>query len=245
MLAQNNLAFANDIRISLPVLAATAWLALAAGVVMGAYPALQGSRTDIVSVLRDGGRTMAGALGSHRARARSSTAQVAVSLVLLIGAGLLVTSFAKLRSQPTGFDSTHDLRRRRQSAAGALSRSRRAGPLLAAARRRTANAPGVERAALAQTPPLSGGFTRAPYALAEGAMPPLNERPLGLTVSVTPGYFATMQHSAAGRPRFHRTRHRRRAARRDRVAGDRAKARRRTADCSAAASSWARRAAAR
>ena len=104
MLAQNNLAFANDIRISVPVLAATALLALGAGVVMGLYPAVQGSRSDIVSVLRDGGRTIAGALGSHRARRAIVMAQVAVSLVLLIGAGLLVTSFAKLRSQPTGYD---------------------------------------------------------------------------------------------------------------------------------------------
>ncbi len=107
VLAQNNLAFANDIRVSVPVLAATALLALGAGVVMGLYPALQGSRSDIVSVLRDGGRTISGALGSYRARRAIVMAQVAVSLVLLIGAGLLVTSFAKLRSQPTGFDSSN------------------------------------------------------------------------------------------------------------------------------------------
>ena len=74
---------------------------------MGLYPAVQGSRSDIVSVLRDGGRTIAGALGSHRARRAIVMAQVALSLVLLIGAGLLVTSFAKLRNQRTGFDSTN------------------------------------------------------------------------------------------------------------------------------------------
>ena len=51
---------------------------------------------------------------------------------------------------------------------------------------------GVERAALMATPPLGAGFTRSPYALNEGAVPPLNERPLGLTTSVTPGYFATL-----------------------------------------------------
>ncbi|HEX4913291.1 MAG TPA: ADOP family duplicated permease, partial [Vicinamibacterales bacterium] len=192
VLAQNNLAFANDIRISLPVLAATALLALGAGVVMGLYPAVQGSRSDIVSVLRDGGRTIAGALGSHRARYVIVTAQVAVSLVLLIGAALLVASFAKLRSQHTGFDSSNIF-----VAGVSLPPSRY--PDIASQGRfwlrlteELSNSHGVVRASLSSQPPLNGGFARAPYALSEGAVPPLNERPLGLTMSVTPGYFSTL-----------------------------------------------------
>jgi putative ABC transport system permease protein len=54
------------------------------------------------------------------------------------------------------------------------------------------NSQGVVRAGLSSQPPLNGGFARAPYALSEGAVPPLNERPLGLTMSVTPGYFSTL-----------------------------------------------------
>ena len=194
VLAQNNLAFANDIRISLPVLAATAILALGAGMVMGLYPAVQGSRSDIVSVLRDGGRTIAGALGSHRARRAIVMAQVAVSLVLLIGAGLLITSFAKLRNQRTGFDSTNIF-----VAGVGLPPSRypdidSQGRFWLRLNEALAAAPGATRATLVSTPPLNGGgFTRSPYALAEGAVPPLNERPLGLTISVTPGYFATLR----------------------------------------------------
>ncbi len=200
VLAQNNLAFANDIRISVPVLAATAMLALGAGVVMGLYPAVQGSRSDIVSVLRDGGRTIAGASGSHRARRAIVMAQVAVSLVLLIGAGLLVRSFAKLRSQPTGYDHS------RIFVAGVGIPSARYPDLDSQSRfwlrlsDELSRTPGVERATLSSTPPLNGGFTRAPYALSEGAVPALNERPLGLTMSVTPGYFATLKISMlAGR----------------------------------------------
>jgi predicted permease len=193
VLAQNNLAFANDIRISLPVLAATALLSLAAGLVMGTYPALQGSRSDIVSVLRDGGRTIAGALGSHRARRVIVTAQVAVSLILLIAAGLLVTSFAKLRSQPAGFDAANVF-----VAAVSLPPSRypdadTQGRFWLRVTEELKNAPGVLQAGLSSQPPLNGGFARAPYAVSEGAVPPLNERPLGLTMSVTPGYFATLR----------------------------------------------------
>ena len=193
LLAQNNLAFANDIRISIPVLAMTALLALAAGLVMGAYPALQGSRSDIVSVLRDGGRTIAGAHGGHRARRLIVVTQVAVSLVLLIGAGLLVASFDKLRRQPAGFDPANIF------VAGIGLPPARYPDLDSQARfwlrlaTDLANTGGVQRAALSAAPPLSGGVARAPYALAEGAVPPLNERPLGLTTSVTPGYFGTLR----------------------------------------------------
>ena len=193
VLAQNNLAFANDIRISVPVLGVTALLALGAGVVMGLYPALQGSRSDIVSVLRDGGRTIAGALGSHRARYAIVTAQVAVSLVLLIGAALLVTSFAKLRGQHTGFDSANIF------VAGVGLPPSRYPDIDAQARfwlrltEELSNAPGVTAATLTSSAPLNNGFARSPYALAEGAVPPLNERPLGLTISVTPGYFGALR----------------------------------------------------
>jgi predicted permease len=192
VLAQNNLAFANDIRISLPVLAATALLALGAGIVMGAYPALQGSRSDVVSVLRDGGRTIAGAHGSHRARRVIVMAQVAVSLVLLIGAGVLVASFDKLRRQPAGFDPTNVF------VAGIGLPAARYPDLDSQARfwlrlaTDLSNTGGVHRATLSAAPPLSGAFARSPYALSEGDVPPLNERPLGLTTSVTPGYFGTL-----------------------------------------------------
>ena len=192
-LAQNNLAFSADITLSVPVLMATAALSLGAGVLMGAYPALQGSRADIVTALRDGGRTVAGAIGSHRARRAIVAAQVAVSLVLLIGATLLVSSFMKLRSQPTGVGAS-DL-----FIAGInLPPSRYPDPasqerLYMRVATELQGTPGVTHAVMAQTVPLLGPFSRAPYASAEGPMPPLNERPLGLTQSVTPGYFETLQ----------------------------------------------------
>ena len=192
-LARNNLPFVNDIRISLPVLAATALVAVAAGVVVGLYPAVQAARSDIVSVLHDGGRTIAGAPGGERARRAIVMTQVAISLVLLIGAGLLVTSFASLRGQDAGFDPTNvfvatvSLPPSRYPGSDAQSR------FWLHLREALSNAPGVADATLSSQPPLSGGFTRAPYALNEGAVPPLNERPLGLTMSVTPDYFTTLK----------------------------------------------------
>jgi predicted permease len=193
VLARNNLPFANDIRISAPVLAATALIAVAAGVVIGLLPAVQGPRSDVVSVIRDGGRTTAGTPGGHRARRAIVTTQVAVSLVLLIGAGLLVTSFARLRGQDAGFDPTKVFVARVSLPPSTYPDSGAQSRFWLELRAALANAPGAAHATLSSQPPLSGGFTRAPYALNEGAVPPLNERPLGLTMSVTPGYFTTLK----------------------------------------------------
>ena len=193
VLAQNNLAFSEDIHISLPVLAATAALALVAGLVMGAYPSLQGARTDIVATLRDGGRTVAGAIGSHRVRQGIVAAQVALSLILLIGAALLVTSFARLRSQPTGFAAPDAFIAGINLPAARYPDPASQGRLYTDLAASLATTPGVEKAVMAQTVPLSGPFSRAPYASAEGAVPPLSDRPLGLTQSVTPGYFSALE----------------------------------------------------
>jgi putative ABC transport system permease protein len=193
VLAQNNLPFANDIRISLPVLGATVLLAVAAGAVMGLCPAVLGSRSDVLSVLRDGGRTIAGAHGDQRARRVIVMAQVAVSLVLLIGAGLLVTSFARLRGQDAGFDPANVFVARVSLPPSKYPDIDSQSRFWLRLRDAVSNAPGVVHATLSSQPPLSGGFTRAPYALNEGAVPPLNERPLGLTMSVTPGYFTTLK----------------------------------------------------
>ena len=193
LLAQNNLAFANDITISVPVLLATAALALLSGLVMGLYPALKGSRADIVSVLRDGGRSIAGAADSHRARRLIIAAQVAVSLVLLIGAALLVTSFSRLRGQPPGFDASHVFAAGISPSPARYPDAESQGRFYLRLADELTNSPGVEGAALSSSPPLSNGFARAPYAVAEGAVAALNERPLGLTTSVTPGYFSTLR----------------------------------------------------
>src|SRR5688500_16384981 len=156
---------------------ATAVLALGAGVVMGLYPAVQGSRSDIVSVLRDGGRTIAGAFGGHRARRAIAMAQVAVSLVLLIGAGLLVSRFASLRGPDAGFDPPNVFVARISLPPSRYPDIDAQGRFWLRLTDALSNAPGVIHATLSSAPPLNGGFTRAPYALNEGAVPALNDRP--------------------------------------------------------------------
>lgn len=85
------------------VLLFTSGAVLAAGILFGLAPTLRASRTDLVRELKEGGR---GSAGPSRQRMRSGlvVAEVALSLVLLIGAGLMVQSLSRLRGVDKGFN---------------------------------------------------------------------------------------------------------------------------------------------
>src|SRR5438046_9470003 len=89
--------------LSLPVLLFTIGLSILTGLLMGIYPALQGSHANLVDSLKEGGRGTAGSLRQQRFRKILVGAQVALSVTLLAGAALLITSFIRLSQQNLGF----------------------------------------------------------------------------------------------------------------------------------------------
>ena len=91
------------VNLSLPVLGFTIALSILTGVAMGIYPALQSSRADLVDGLKEGGRGTSGSVHQHRLRKTLVGAQVALSVTLLAGAALLITSFVQLSRQNIGF----------------------------------------------------------------------------------------------------------------------------------------------
>ena len=92
-----------NINLSLPVLGFSVALSVFTGVAMGVYPALQSSRADLVEGLKEGGRGTSGSMQQHRVRESVVGAQVALSVTLLAGAALLITSFVQLSRQNIGF----------------------------------------------------------------------------------------------------------------------------------------------
>jgi predicted permease len=103
----------NEIGIDARVLAFTFAISLITGVVFGLVPALRASRLDLNDVLREGGRsgvgTRAFGLGHQRLRKLLIASEIALSLVLLIGAGLLVRSYERITSANPGFDARNVL----------------------------------------------------------------------------------------------------------------------------------------
>lgn len=97
------------IGLDLPVLAFTLTLAILTGLVFGVVPALAATRTDLNSTLKEGGRSALQGPQHHGLRAALVVGQVALSLVLLVGAGLLVRSFERVLATQPGFQPEHVL----------------------------------------------------------------------------------------------------------------------------------------
>ena len=93
----------NDVRLDAPVLIFTAAVAIASGVVFGVLPALRASRANLGEVLKEGGRQSGGAVASESVRSALVIGEIALSLILLVGAGLLMRSFAQLQRVDLGF----------------------------------------------------------------------------------------------------------------------------------------------
>lgn len=190
--AGDNLPFEGTFTLQWPVLAFTFALSLLTGFAMGLYPAWQSSRADLVDGLKDGGRAVSGSRGQHRFRRGLVTAQVGLSVILLAGAAMLVSSFVRLSRQESGFRSDRiwvggiglppaqypDVPARVQFVERLASELQ--------------TSPGVETLAMTDAVPLSGNFSSSPYARADGNPVPVNQRPLGLTRGVSPGYFRTL-----------------------------------------------------
>jgi putative ABC transport system permease protein len=90
--------------VNLPVLAFTIGLTLVTGIVFGLVPAFEASRFDLSEPLKESGKNVIGGTRAQRMRNVFVVAQVALALVLLVGAGLLMKSLNRLQSVESGFD---------------------------------------------------------------------------------------------------------------------------------------------
>ncbi|MDP9003948.1 MAG: ABC transporter permease [Verrucomicrobiota bacterium] len=186
-----NLPVETALELNTPVLLFTLGVSLLTGIAMGMYPAWQSSRADLVDGLKDGGRSMTGSLGQQSFRRGLVSAQVGLSVVLLAGAALLIASFIRLSRQPSGFKPDRLWVGFIGLPPGQYpdpeSKGRFADRLLSELK----NTPGLESASVSDGVPLGGGQSRSPYARVDGNPPPINQRPLGLTRSISPGFLKT------------------------------------------------------
>ena len=176
--------------LSIPVLLFTIGLSILTGLFMGIYPALQGSHADPIDGLKEGGRGTSGSVRQQRFRKILVGAQVALSVTLLAGAALLITSFIRLSQQNIGFRSqnlwTGAITLPGAQYPDAPSRQRLVEQTLDALR----DVPGIESATISGDIPLAGG-NRTLYARGDRDVPPVEKRAGAPSHDISPGYFKT------------------------------------------------------
>jgi putative ABC transport system permease protein len=180
-------------RLDLPTLGFTFLVSLVVGVLFGMVPALRVSRVNLVGSLKEGGRSRALSAGSRRLLGSFVVAEVALALMLLVGAGLMFRSLWQLRDENRGFDRTNLLSftvafpdRRFPQRAQKVAFLREAG-------RRLRDLPGVTGAGATTVQPLYAGTSAASFNVEGHPATEARGVHLAHTRTVTPGYFEAMR----------------------------------------------------
>jgi predicted permease len=174
------------------VLGFTALLAVATGLLFGLVPAIQASRPNVVPVLKNEsvpGGAGRGTLARMNLRQVLVVVQVALSLISLIAAGLFLRSLRDAQAIDTGFETSGVLVMDFNLGREGYTPER--GQLFyRQVVERVSSLPGVQSAAVAQNPPLAGGFLRSVFP--EGMDTTTQDRILVQVNSVSPGYLDTI-----------------------------------------------------
>ncbi len=191
LLVPEKLLLAGSIAIDWRVLSFALAVALAAGIAFGLAPALYAMGADVNDALkRAGARGVASGSGS-RFRAVLISAEVAISFVLLAGAGLTVKSLARLREVDAGFDP-----RNLTIAEMAVSPGdhlKQPAPLYRELLNRVRAFPGVEGAALTSAPPLAEMNPNGAFEVAGVKLDDPRKAPWAFYALVSDGYFHSMR----------------------------------------------------
>jgi predicted permease len=181
-----------EVGIDARVLAFTFAVSIITGLIFGIAPALRASGVDPNSVLKDGSRGSSG--GQGRLRKLLITAEVALSLVLLIGAGLLMRSYDRITRSDPGFDATNVLSLRVTIPGSKYNTPDLIANFYADLERRVAALPGVQHVGFNYQLPLSSvAFAWEPIGI-EGYVPkdPGSSLIISSSAYVSPDYFNAM-----------------------------------------------------
>ncbi|HEY2797782.1 MAG TPA: ABC transporter permease [Thermoanaerobaculia bacterium] len=182
---------AAEIGMDLPVLLFTVGLSLAAALGLGLAPALQGSGWGLADGLRGVGR---GSIGGRRARARSVlvAAEVGLSLVLLVGAGLLLRTLHRLRATDPGFRADHLLTLQLSLPKGRYATPEAIARFADQASARLSELPGVAAVSAASINPLTQWRANIAFTIVGRADIEREKAPSANYRAIAPGYFRTL-----------------------------------------------------
>ena len=171
------------------VLVFTLLISLATGIVFGLIPALQGSRTDLSEALKESSGRSGTGFRQNKVRALLVITEVALALILLVGAALLIRTSLALAAVDPGFDPNNVLTMRMSLTGPRFETAQGVDLLVHEGVRRLEAMPGIELASATCCVPLQGGYG-LPFNIV--GRPPEGNSPFtggGSWMTVSPGYF--------------------------------------------------------
>jgi putative ABC transport system permease protein len=182
-----------EVGVDLRVLGFTAAISLGCAIFFGLFPLLRYGANDLASQLKDGGgRGATRGRERHRLRNGLVVVQVAMALVLLVGAGLMFRSFVALRAQDPGFQVENVLTARLSLPAAEAEGWEAAAGFFRQLRERMAVQPGVEAVGIAQRAPLAGGLGFVTIGVEDHPRGPEEMPIFSSQILVGEGYFEAM-----------------------------------------------------
>ena len=180
------------VKINLAVLGFTIGISLLTGIIFGLAPAWSASRVNPNELLKAGGGPRRGAR-RHRARRVFVAAEVALALVLLVGAGLLAQSYVRLRSVDPGFDPRNVLTLRVSLPGMKYPEDRQKVSFFKQAVEELKALPGVQAAGVVSHPPFAGMIPITFFKVEGGPALPVSQWPVTNVCVADAGFFSAMQ----------------------------------------------------
>ena len=183
----------DEVNIDITVLAVTAIVAIGAGILFGLAPGLASAKPELTEALKEGGR--GSTAGTHRNRLRNGmiVAEIALALVLLVGAGLLMKSFARLQNVDPGFNPQNVLTAEIDLPESKYPEGKPVRDFYAELDRRIRGLPGVQASGFTWILPLSGSNTDNSFLIEGRPMQPQSVFPDEEIRQITPDYFHVIE----------------------------------------------------
>jgi putative ABC transport system permease protein len=162
------------------------------GILFGMAPAIQGSRANLNAALTEFGRGGTAGRAARRLRSALVVTEIALALLVLIGAGLLMRSFARLRRVDPGFQPQGLLTVRVPLGGGRNNAVERRVAFFRQVTDGVAALPGVRGVGAVSELPLTGLGLGSMFWIDGRPVPPAEQRPVAMTRGVTPGYFGAI-----------------------------------------------------
>jgi putative ABC transport system permease protein len=192
-LGPENLPRLEEVRFDRNVFLFTLGSTFLTGLLFGLAPVLRLAGTDVQGVLKEGGRSATVGSGRERLRSGLVMAEIALAVMVVVGAGLLVRSFSELMDTDPGFNAGGVLTLQVEVPTGSYQENARVVDYYSTLTQRLTDVPGVESVAATAALPFANEIPfLGNFVVQDRAAPMQGEEPTAHYRQVTPGYFRTM-----------------------------------------------------